>query len=94
MLGLTLNVWPFMSGLLPCDLRELLIKSTTLQPVFLPICSPSSIIYTIRRHYVAAEAILKSWSQEMSSAKEADVSKLGNPDWPKANHQARTELCV
>jgi hypothetical protein len=30
----------------------------------------------------------------MSSAKEADVSKLDNPAWPKANHQARTELCV
>jgi len=31
---------------------------------------------------------------KMSSAKEADVSKLGNPAWLKANHQARTELCV
>jgi len=24
----------------------------------------------------------------------ADVNKLDNPAWPKANHQARTELCV
>jgi len=31
---------------------------------------------------------------KMGSAKEADVSKLGNPAWLKANHQARTELCV
>jgi len=30
----------------------------------------------------------------MSSAKEADVSKLDNPAWPKANQQAGTELCV
>ena len=30
----------------------------------------------------------------MSSAKKADVSKLDNPAWLKANHQARTELCV
>jgi hypothetical protein len=30
----------------------------------------------------------------MSSAKEADVSKLDNPAWLKANHQTRTELCV
>jgi hypothetical protein len=30
----------------------------------------------------------------MSSAKEADVSKLDNPAWSKANHQTRTELCV
>jgi hypothetical protein len=30
----------------------------------------------------------------MSSAKEADVSKLANPAWLKANHQTRTELCV
>ncbi len=30
----------------------------------------------------------------MSSAKKADVDKLDNPAWPKANHQARTELCV
>jgi hypothetical protein len=30
----------------------------------------------------------------MSSAKKAGVSKLDNPAWPKANHQARTELCV
>jgi len=30
----------------------------------------------------------------MGSAKEADVSKLDNPVWPKANHQVRTELCV
>ena len=31
----------------------------------------------------------------MSSAKEAVVSKLDNPAWPKANHQAKkTELCV
>jgi len=30
----------------------------------------------------------------MSSAKEADVSKLDNPAWPKSNQQARTELCV
>ena len=30
----------------------------------------------------------------MSSAKEADVSKLDNPAWSKANHQARTELCM
>jgi len=30
----------------------------------------------------------------MSSAKEADVNKLDNPAWLKANHQARTELCV
>ena len=34
------------------------------------------------------------WRGPMSSAKEADVSKLDNPAWPKANHQARTELCV
>ncbi len=32
--------------------------------------------------------------QIMSSAKKADVSKLDNPAWSKANHQARTELCV
>ena len=41
----------------------------------------------------------------MSSAKQVDVSKLDNPGygegsaetspaWPKANHRARTELCV
>jgi hypothetical protein len=30
----------------------------------------------------------------MSSAKEADVSKLDNPAWLKANHRVRTELCV
>lgn len=30
----------------------------------------------------------------MSSAKKADVNKLDNPAWSKANHQARTELCV
>jgi hypothetical protein len=31
---------------------------------------------------------------KMSSAKEADVDKLDNPAWPKANHQADTELCA
>ena len=30
----------------------------------------------------------------MSAPSKADVSKLDNPAWPKANHQARTELCV
>jgi len=30
----------------------------------------------------------------MGSAKQTDVSKLDNPVWLKANHQARTELCV
>ncbi len=30
----------------------------------------------------------------MSAPSEADVSKLDNPAWLKANHQARTELCV
>jgi len=30
----------------------------------------------------------------MGSAKQTDVSKLDNPAWLKANHQARTELCV
>ncbi len=30
----------------------------------------------------------------MSVPSEADVSKLDNPAWSKANHQARTELCV
>jgi hypothetical protein len=32
--------------------------------------------------------------RKMSSAKEADVSKLDNPAWSKVNHQARTDLCV
>ena len=30
----------------------------------------------------------------MSSAKQADVSKLDNPAWSKVSHRARTELCV
>jgi len=30
-------------------------------------------------------------ASKMSSAKQADVSKLDNPAWSKANHQTRTE---
>jgi len=30
----------------------------------------------------------------MGAPSEADVSKLDNPAWSKANHQTRTELCV
>jgi hypothetical protein len=30
----------------------------------------------------------------MGVPSKADVNKLVNPAWPKANHQARTELCV
>jgi len=30
----------------------------------------------------------------MGAPSKADVSKLDNPAWLKANNQARTELCV
>jgi hypothetical protein len=30
----------------------------------------------------------------MSVPSKANVNKLDNPAWSKANHQARTELCV
>jgi hypothetical protein len=43
---------------------------------------------------LSPETMTYSGDRFMSSAKEADVSKLDNPAWPKANHQARTELCV
>jgi len=36
----------------------------------------------------------KEWWPILGSAKKADVNKLDNPAWSKANHQTRTELCV
>jgi hypothetical protein len=32
--------------------------------------------------------------RKVSAPRKADVNKLDNPAWSKANHQARTELCA